>query len=103
MTEIRGVYVDKCRLKLYVSGHTPRSDTAIVNILRICKENLMGNCELDVVDALAQPRLHEGKGVLATPTLVKEGPGPVRRIVGSMSNAESVLAALGLESYADSK
>ena len=84
-------------LKLYVTGQSPRSEQAIANLRRLCESELDGRCELSIIDVLERPHLAEAEKELATPTLVKEMPPPIRRIVGDLSDVEKVLAALGLE------
>ena len=82
-------------LRLYVAGHTPRSEHAIANLRRICEEALPGQYELVIVDVLECPQLAEAEKILATPTLIRLSPPPLRRVVGDLSSAEEVL--LGLE------
>jgi circadian clock protein KaiB len=87
-----GAYV----LKLYVTGHTPRSMQAIENLRRICEEELGGLYAMDVIDVLERPQLAEDEKILATPTVVKELPLPIRRIIGDLSDTERVLLGLDL-------
>lgn len=86
-------------LKLYVTGRTPRSERAIANLRRICDADLEGRYELTIIDVLERPQLAEDEKILATPTLIKELPPPLRRIIGDLSEKESVL--LGLDLYSD--
>lgn len=90
--------MDKVFLKLYITGHTPRSELAINNLQRICQERLLNHYELDIVDILEHPQLAEQEKILATPTLVRLSPPPVRRLIGDLSNTEKVLMGLGLQS-----
>jgi circadian clock protein KaiB len=83
-------------LRLYVMGRTPRSQQAVANIRRICEEELQGRYQLDVIDVLERPQLAEDEKILATPTLVKELPPPLRRIIGDLSDKELVLMGLDL-------
>ncbi len=83
-------------LKLYVTGQTPRSQRAIVNLKRICEADLGGDYEMVVIDVLERPQLAEHERILATPTVVKELPIPIRRIIGDLSNSERVLLGLDL-------
>jgi circadian clock protein KaiB len=83
-------------LKLYVTGQTSRSARAIANLRRICDAELGGRYELHVIDVLERPHLAEAAKVLATPTVVKELPEPVRRIIGDLSDSEKVLLGLDL-------
>lgn len=82
-------------LKLYVTGSNPRADLAIVNLRRICEQELAGQYELEIIDVLEHPQLAEDEKILATPTLIKQLPPPLRRVIGDLSDTEKVL--LGLE------
>src|SRR4051812_22240015 len=86
---------NKYLLKLYVAGSTPRATLAIDNLKRICETDLSGRYELQIIDVLKQPELAEQDKVLATPTLIKQLPPPLRRVIGDLSDADKVL--LGLE------
>ncbi len=88
-------------LTLYIAGHTPRSEQAIRNLQRMCEQNIPFECEIVIVDVLEQPKLAEEARVLATPTLVKESPHPIRRIIGDLSNADKVLKGLDIVLLAD--
>src|SRR5436309_12639118 len=87
---------NKYLLKLYVTGQTPRSQRAVANLRRICEEELHGQYELVIIDVLERPQLAEDEKILATPTLVKELPIPIRRIIGDLSDTERVLLGLDL-------
>ena len=82
-------------LKLYVTGTSPRTAQAIANLRRICEEELQGRYTLDIVDVLEHPQEAEDNRILATPTLIKQLPLPLRRVIGDLSDREKVL--LGLE------
>lgn len=84
------------QLRLYVSGSSPRSSKAVANITTICEEHLAGRYTLEVVDLYQQPSLACEANVLAAPTLVKEQPQPVRRLVGDMSDEDRVLISLNI-------
>ena len=86
--------MNKMRLKLYITGKTPRSERAIANLRRICDEDLGGAYEMVVIDVLEKPQLAEDEKILATPTLIKELPPPLRRIIGDLSDREKVLLGL---------
>ena len=83
-------------LKLYVTGMTPRAERAVANLRRICAEELDDRYELVIIDVLENPQLAEDEKILATPTLIKELPRPVRRIIGDLSDKERVLLGLDL-------
>lgn len=83
-------------LRLYIAGTTSRSARAIANIREICEQYLEGRYELEVIDIYQQPSLVAGDQVVAIPTLIKELPPPLRRLVGDLSNAERVLVGLDI-------
>lgn len=87
--------MNKYVLRLYITGQTPKSERAIENLRRICEEELNGQYEMVIIDVLERPQLAEDEKILATPTLIKELPPPLRRIIGDLSDKEKVL--LGLE------
>jgi circadian clock protein KaiB len=83
-------------LKLYVTGVTPRSQTALKNLENILDEDYKGVYSLKVIDVIKQPQLAEDDKILATPTLIKILPPPVARIIGDLSDREKVLLGLDL-------
>ncbi len=87
----------KLLLKLYVTGQTVRSKRAITNLRRICEGELKGEYELIVIDVLERPQLAEDERVLATPTIIRELPTPIRRIIGDLTDTEQVLLGLDLK------
>jgi circadian clock protein KaiB len=86
-------------LRLYVTGMTPRSTRAIHAVRAICEEFLAGRFELEIVDVYQQPALIRDEQIIATPTLVKKGPSPERRMIGDMSNRARLIAGLGLREH----
>jgi circadian clock protein KaiB len=84
------------KLRLFVTGSTPRSTRAIANMRKICEENLSGRYDLEVVDVYENPDATRELQIIATPTLVKILPEPLRRIIGDLSDKERVLAGLNL-------
>ncbi|MFO1418161.1 MAG: circadian clock KaiB family protein [Methylotetracoccus sp.] len=84
------------RLKLYVLGQTQRSLTAIKNLRALCEEH-GGNFELHVIDVLERPELAEDEKIMATPTLIKEMPLPMRRMIGDLSDRDKVLLGLDIQ------
>jgi circadian clock protein KaiB len=83
-------------LRLYVAGLTPRSRTAIENITNICEEYLQDRYDLEVIDVFKRPVLAREEQIIATPTLVKRLPIPLRRFIGDLSSKEKVLVGLDL-------
>ena len=84
----------KVLLKLFVTGHTPRSQNAINNLKDICDHELKGEYELTIIDVIERPQLAEDEKIIATPTLIKELPPPLRRIIGDLSDRDKVLLGL---------
>jgi circadian clock protein KaiB len=85
------------RLRLYVAGRTGKSAIALRNLERICEEHLEGRYRIEIVDLLENPRLARGDQILAVPTLVRQLPPPVKKIIGDLSNADRVLVGLDLK------
>ena len=83
-------------LRLYVAGPTPNSVAAFRNLEQICEEHLAGRYHIEVVDLIKNPKLAQGDQILAVPTLVRQLPPPIRKIIGNLSNTERVLVGLDL-------
>jgi len=81
-------------LRLYVAGQTPKSLAAFANLKRICEEYLPGKYRIEVVDLKENPKLARGEQIVAIPTLVRQLPSPIRKIVGDLSNTEKTLVGL---------
>jgi circadian clock protein KaiB len=84
-------------LRLYVTGRSLASQHAIVNLRALAQEDLGGNCEIEIVNILDHPEIAEQEKIMATPTLVKRHPPPVRKIIGDLSQRSRVLFGLGLD------
>ena len=84
-------------LRLYVTGMTPKSTQAIANVQNICEKYLEGAYELNVIDIYQQPKLAAGEQIIATPTLIKKLPLPLRRLIGDMSDMERFLVGIDLK------
>ena len=87
---------DIFELKLYVAGQTPKSKAALENLKKICEEHLRGHYRLEVVDLALNPALARTDKILAIPTLVRNLPTPISRIIGDLSDQEQVLMGLNL-------
>lgn len=87
----------KYRFRLYVAGDAPNSAQAQANLIALCQTHLPDRYEIEVVDVLKAPMIALKDNVLMTPTLLKLSPAPVRRIVGALSQMQTVLDTLGLE------
>ncbi|MGB2610300.1 MAG: circadian clock KaiB family protein, partial [Isosphaeraceae bacterium] len=86
----------RVELRLYVAGQTSRSLAAIDNLRRICEKNLKGRYTIEVIDLVQTPQLARADQIVAIPTLVKQLPPPLRRIIGDLSNSERVLIGLDI-------
>ncbi len=89
--------MDKYVLKLFVTGKTARSEQAIESLRNICATHPETEIELEIIDVLDSPEMAESEKVMATPTLIKELPPPIRRLVGDLNNQEKVLLYLDLK------
>lgn len=87
---------DVWELRLYVAGQTARALAAFANLKKICEEHVKGKYRIEVIDLLKNPQLAKGDQILAVPTLVRNLPVPVRKIIGDLSNTERVLVGLDL-------
>ena len=94
--KVRKTGKEKYLLRLYVAGMTTKSKRAIQNIKQICDEHLKDRCDLEVIDVFRQPVLAKGEQIIATPTLLKQLPLPLRRFIGDMSETERILVGLDL-------
>ena len=83
-------------LRLYIAGQTQKSVAAFANLRRICEEHLKGKYRIEVIDLLKNPQLAEGDQIVATPTLIKVLPEPLRRFIGDLSAIDRVLFGLDL-------
>jgi circadian clock protein KaiB len=90
------------QLRLYVAGQTPRSILAFANLKKICEEHLHGRYRIEVIDLLKNPTLARGDQILAVPTLVRQLPPPVKKIIGDFTNTERVLVGLNLVALSES-
>jgi circadian clock protein KaiB len=83
-------------LRLYIAGATARSQQAILRARELCNTQLNGDYELEVIDIYQQPLLARDGQILATPTLVKTFPPPVRRLIGNLSDCTGFFVGLDL-------
>ena len=89
-------HLRKYVLRLFIAGATERSHQAILRVQLLCREELKGKCKLEVIDIYQQPHLARENQILATPTLIKEFPRPVRRFIGNLTNITGLFAELDL-------
>ena len=84
------------KFRLYVADDATNSRQAITNLASICRTYAPDRHEIEIVDVLREPKRALTDGIFMTPTLIKLAPGPVRRIVGTLSQTQTVLDACGL-------
>jgi circadian clock protein KaiB len=84
------------QLRLYVTGLTSKSLTALSNLKTVCESHLKGRYRITVIDLLEQPQLAKGDQILAIPTVVRQLPKPVRTIIGNLSETDLLLIGLDL-------
>ena len=84
-------------LRLYIAGQTPKSVTALANLKKICEEHMHGQYRIEIIDLMENPQLARKDQIVAIPTLVRELPQPLRRIIGDLSNTQKVLVGLDLQ------
>jgi circadian clock protein KaiB len=87
-------------LRLYVAGQTPKSLIALRNLKKICEEHLHGRYRLNVIDLVKTPQLAKDDQILAIPTLVRNLPVPIRKIIGDLSDTQRVLVGLDVRDAA---
>jgi len=88
------------KFRLYIAGDAQNSAQALANLTALCRVHLAGRHEIEVVDVFREPNRALADAVFMTPTLVKLAPSPARRIVGTLSQTQTVLQTLGLEAAA---
>lgn len=88
-------------LRLFVAGSSPASLRAIHNATSLCERRLAGRADLKVIDLRLHPEQARAANVVAMPVLVRERPGPPRRVIGDLADAERVILALGIEPAED--
>ncbi len=82
-------------LTLFVTGRSVRSERAVANLRSLC-EGLGDSCELTVIDVLERPQMAEDERILATPTVIRRRPLPLRRVIGDLADREQVMLWLDL-------
>jgi circadian clock protein KaiB len=82
------------RLRLYVSGESPKSLLAYANLKQLCETCLAGRYQIEIVDLLEHPILARDEEIVAVPMLVRLAPTPIRKIIGDLSDADAVLIGL---------
>lgn len=88
---------DSYVLRLFVAGFSERSVAAVATMRRICEDELAGKYTLEIIDVFERPQLAEDERIVATPTLIKRLPPPLRRVIGDLSDLSQVLIGLDLK------
>lgn len=83
-------------LKLYITGMTPNCRKAVENVKAICEKHLPNRYQLEIVDMYQAPEMAKEDQIIASPTLIRKWPTPIKRLIGDMSNTEKVLKGLDL-------
>jgi circadian clock protein KaiB len=83
-------------LRLFVAGATARSRQAVLRVHQLCDAEPKGSCKLEVIDIYQQPNLARDNQIVATPTLIKEFPRPIRRFIGNLLNTTGLFDELDL-------
>lgn len=81
---------------LFIAGESPRSTRAVENLRELASQQLEDDFELEVVDVVADVARADEYQIMATPTVIKQSPDPVRRVTGDLSDPDAVALALGL-------
>jgi circadian clock protein KaiB len=89
--------LDVWQLRLYIAGQTAKSIIAFANLTKICEEHLEGKYCIKVIDLRQDPQLARGDQILALPTLVRQIPEPMKKILGDLSDTERVLVGLDIK------
>ncbi len=89
--------VNLITLRLYVAGQTPKSVAALANLKRVCEQHLPGRYVIEVIDLLQQPDRAKADQIVAIPTLVRTLPEPMRKVIGTLADAERVLVGLQID------
>ncbi len=87
---------EKYILKLFIAGNTVKSNRAIAALHEVCEQYLQGRYELVVIDIYQQPELARGEQIIAAPTLIKQLPLPLRRLIGDLARTERIMVGLNL-------
>lgn len=90
------------RLQLFVAGETPRSFRAVSSLRTVCASHLGNDYELEIIDVLERPDLADQARILATPTLLKLAPAPMRRVIGDLADLRRLAEVLDLDPFSPS-
>ena len=97
MNEIASHIESLWTLRLYIAGRTPKSVTALANLKKLCDEQLAAQYTLEVIDLIERPELARADQIVAIPTLVRQLPAPLKRLIGDLSNKARVIVCLEVD------
>jgi circadian clock protein KaiB len=84
-------------LRLFVAGESPKSRAALANLRKLCEQHLQGRYTIEVIDLLKNPALAKRHQIIAIPTLIRELPEPIKRVIGDLSDADKALVTLDVQ------
>jgi circadian clock protein KaiB len=87
----------KYNFRLYVAGKTTHSTAAVHNLKKLCEDYLKGQYRIEIIDLAKDPALARDHQIIALPTLVRQLPVPIRKIIGTLSNVEQMLVVLDVK------
>ena len=88
----------KYRLRLYIAGNSPRSLRAVKMLRRLAETRLQDDVvDLEIIDIYQETDRARQDQVIGVPTLIRELPVPLRRLLGDLSDERRVLLALDLD------
>jgi len=93
-TDIKDDTEEFWQLRLHVAGKTGRSRKAIENLYNVCEEHLAGRYSIEVIDLLEHPEIARREQIIAIPTIIRQLPPPIRKIIGDLSDTEKILVGL---------
>ncbi|MDZ8055313.1 MAG: circadian clock KaiB family protein [Aulosira sp. ZfuVER01] len=93
---LANIELEKYVLRLYVAGNSIKSMRAIQILKNICEQYLEGRYEIEIIDIYQKPETVEKEHIFAIPTLIKELPPPLQRLIGDLTNLDKVIVALDI-------
>lgn len=97
-----GVDQDRTQhLKLYISGNTARSSSAIHQLKAVCEKHLQGMYSLQIIDIYQNQSAARDDRIVAVPTLLKVDPNFTRRLIGDLSDVGKLKVFLGIDPNAE--
>ena len=84
-------------LHLVVAGHSSRTRNLERALEQIVARRRSGETRVVVSNLKEEPGLYQELQVLATPVIIREQPGPSRRLVGSSTDVELIISELELD------